>query len=419
MRMLSERLMNIIKHPEFIMRHMLNCICIIKMWISFILLIPFRRKMYSKDVWIVGEKGTEARDNGYHFYKYIREEHPEINAYFVISKDSSDLIKVQKYKNVIAQNSFKHYLYYLSSKVSASSQPFGAIPDPANKLFTISKKLHRKDQVIIHLKHGITKDELPHILDYSNTKFDLICCVSERERTFMQEIHGYPDDNIKTTGFCRYDNLLKEHSVKKQILIMPTHRMWLQAANSDGSANKNEINRFENTDFYKTYAALLNDKVLLECAKKEGYKIVFYPHYALQPYIESFSKFADETVIIAGRKHYDVQQLLLDSALLVTDFSSVFFDFAYMDKPVIYYQFDEIQYREKHFKKGYLDYRKDGFGPVYDHKEDVVSEIVHIINNNCVMSELYRKRVDDFFVLRDTNNCKRVFEEVYRKAMKK
>ena len=337
----------------------------------------------------------------------------------MISKDSFDLKKVQKYKNVITQNTIKHYLYYLSAKVSASSQPFGAIPDPANTLYTVSKKLHRKDQIIIHLKHGITKDELPHVLDYSNTKFDLICCVSERERDFMQKIHGYPDDNIKTTGFCRYDNLLIEHSVKKQILIMPTHRMWLHAANTDRSASENEIRRFENTDYFKTYTALLSDKMLSEYAKEKGYKIIFYPHYALQSYIASFSKFADETIIIADRQHYDVQQLLLESALLVTDYSSVFFDFAYMNKPVVYYQFDEIQYRENHFKEGYFDYRIDGFGPVYDHKEDVVSAIIHMINDNCVMSELYRKRVDDFFALRDTNNCKRVFEEVYRKAMKK
>ena len=31
-----------------------------------------------RGVWIVSERGSDARDNGYHFFKYIRENHPEI-----------------------------------------------------------------------------------------------------------------------------------------------------------------------------------------------------------------------------------------------------------------------------------------------------------------------------------------------------
>lgn len=47
---------------------------------------------------------------------------------------------------------------------------------------------------------------------------------------------------------------------------------------------------------------------------------------------------------IAKFKDYDVQQLLIELRILITDFSSVFFDFAYMKKPVIYYQFDRDKY---------------------------------------------------------------------------
>ena len=414
-----ETIKRIIMHPKYIRHYLIYIVSAIKMGIAYAVLIPFRKMMYDKEIWIIGEKGTEARDNGYFFFKYIRENHPEVNAFFAISKDSTDLEKVKKYNNIVAQNSFKHYIYYLSAKVSASSQPFGAIPDPSRLLFNISKKFHRKDQVVVHLKHGITKDELPHVLDYKNTQFDLLCCVSDREKLFMQKLHGYPDDNIKTIGFCRFDNLLKQHSIKKQILIMPTHRMWLQAADTDGVANGNEIKDSENTEYYKAYASLLDDRELLSNVRKVGYTIVFYPHYAMQPYIGAFSKYANETVVIADRRHYDVQQLLIESSLLVTDFSSVFFDFAYMGKPVIFYQFDEAQYRANHFSKGYFDYHKDGFGPVYDNKEDVINEIMQMINNHCVMSDLYMKHVNAFFTIRDTNNCKRIYEEVFRKAKEK
>ena len=64
----------------------------------------------------------------------------------------------------------------------------------------------------------------------------------------------------------------------------------------------------------------------------------------------------DNFYVIADFDNYDVQQLLIDSRLLITDYSSVAFDFAYMKKKTIYCQFDLEKYRSEQygigFKKG-------------------------------------------------------------------
>ena len=50
---------------------------------------------------------------------------------------------------------------------------------------------------------------------------------------------------------------------------------------------------------------------------------------------------------------------------MITDYSSVAFEMAYLKKAVLYYQFDEEEFFSgKHWQKGYFDYRKDGFGAV-------------------------------------------------------
>ena len=213
MKKLFQMIKKIHDNPGIVYTHMITYCRVVKLWTACLLLLPLKKSLFKKNIWLVGEKGTEARDNGYYFFKYIREHHPNINAFYTISKNSPDLYKVKRYDNIVTLNSYRHFLYYLSAKVSANSQPYGAIPEPAAKLYKLSKKLHRKDQVVIHLKHGITKDELPHVLDYRNTHFDLICCVSERERKFMQEMHKYPDENIKAVGFCRFDTLLNKQCV--------------------------------------------------------------------------------------------------------------------------------------------------------------------------------------------------------------
>ena len=47
-----------------------------------------------RHVWLVTERGFDARDNAYWFFRYLRERHPEINACYVIDPDSPDCPKV-------------------------------------------------------------------------------------------------------------------------------------------------------------------------------------------------------------------------------------------------------------------------------------------------------------------------------------
>ena len=64
-------------------------------------------------------------------------------------------------------------------------------------------------------------------------------------------------------------------------------------------------------------------------------------------------------------KNYDVQDLLKRSKILITDYSSVFYDFAYMKKEVIYYQFDYNDFFKKHYEIGNFNFEKNGFGPIF------------------------------------------------------
>lgn len=59
--------------------------------VLYIVLLP-ASLIYNKNrkVYLVSERGTDARDNGYHFFKYLRRQHPEIEAYYVIDKSSPD-----------------------------------------------------------------------------------------------------------------------------------------------------------------------------------------------------------------------------------------------------------------------------------------------------------------------------------------
>lgn len=358
------------------------------------------------------EKKTEARDNGFALFKYLKENRPEVNVYYVITKKSPDLERVKKYGDVVYYKSLKHYLYYLCSSANISSQQFGAGPGMRDFILKNTEPIRRKNQRVIFLQHGITKDGLSHKMDHSAAKFDLFVTSAKREYDFIRQYFGYPEENVRLLGMCRFDNLLEDHRTEKIILVMPTHRSWLHICDSKKEANAKNVELFKESGFYKTYYELLTDDGLISFVKNAGYKICFYPHYAMQPYIKAFNPLNCDTVVICDRGKFDVQKLLMSSAVLVTDYSSVFFDFAYMKKPVVYYQFDEKQFRDGQYKKGYFDYREDGFGPVCSDKEQLKEEIVKLLKNDCSIENTYVERIDSFFTIRDGKNCERTYNAI-------
>ena len=107
-------------------------------------------------------------------------------------------------------------------------------------------------------------------------------------------------------------------------------------------------------------------------------KLLFYPHYRMQPYISYFNKYKSDVVSILELGEVNVQELLMRASLLITDYSSVSFDVSFMKKPVIYYHFDF----EEFFNKGILRSKEETFlGEIVEDQTSLVNEIIHTIHN--------------------------------------
>ena len=366
----------------------------------------FVLKCFSKkyrNLWIISERGIDARDNGYFFFRYLRQSHPEINVWYVISSSSADFPKVSDIGQWVEYNSFKHFVVYAASVIRISSSMWGGDLPKCAYFYKLRTHMIRKRKFVF-LKHGIVKDYLPQHCVQSGTP-DLYICGAKPEYEYVKANFGHPENVVKYTGLARFDNL---HGIqtKNQILIMPTFRTWLQNVEESVVAQSEYVSR---------YNSLINDPRLLECLGDHHLKLVFYPHLVFQKYVDLFHS-ESESVVIAKFKEYDVQQLLIESKLLVTDFSSVFFDFGYMNKPVLYYQFDRDSYVKKHydFTAGYFSYDDDGFGEVVFDQDRLVDAIIERINSNFSIEDCYQERINKFFPLRDSQNCERIFQEIMK-----
>jgi CDP-glycerol glycerophosphotransferase (TagB/SpsB family) len=116
--------------------------------------------------------------------------------------------------------------------------------------------------------------------------------------------------------------------------------------------------------------------------------------------------------MIGRSENYSIQELLKTSALLITDYSSVCYDFAYMYKPVIYYQFDLEAFEKYQYAQGkHFSYTEDGFGEIFSTRDEVIDAVRDAYEHGFRMKSEYQKRVDEFFTYHDSDNRRRVYEE--------
>ncbi|WP_171838968.1 CDP-glycerol glycerophosphotransferase family protein, partial [Campylobacter coli] len=143
---------------------------------------------------------------------------------------------------------------------------------------------------------------------------------------------------VVLTGLARHDALLKNNqSDCKQVLIMPTWRKYLVGNVIPNSGNREKNNNFELSGYYLQWNLLLNNGTLQKLCEKYDYTIVFNPHPNIIPYLKDFNI---PSYIKIANHNESLQELFCNSSLMITDYSSVAFEMAYLNKPVIYYQFD-------------------------------------------------------------------------------
>lgn len=348
-----------------------------------------------KDLWLISERGVDARDNGYYLFKYITQNYPEINIAYTITKDSSDRERVESLGRVINHNSFKHFLALAVSEVKISSHIMGYTP--YIDFFVRADKLGLVKGKKVFLQHGIIKDNLTYLYN-DNVNIDLFVCSARPEYEYVKDNYGYADGVVQMLGLCRYDDLYKIKELSKKILVMPTWRYNLRGTDRKG---------FLESGYYKAFDSLLKSEGLNEILEKYDYELLFYPHMELQKYVDCFS--GNDRVRIVSFNDTTVQNLLINTDVLITDFSSVFFDYGYMEKPMIFYQFDEEEFRRQHYSEGYFNYRRDAFGKVVTEENEVLAELEKILSSGCKMSRAYLGKVSEFFELKDRNNSERNF----------
>lgn len=360
-----------------------------------------------KNTWFFIDKDLHADDNAEHLYRYVKTNHPEKEIFFALRKESKDWDRLEQdgfnlvdFSTLKCDNAFKK-----SSKIISSH-----IDGYVINYFRQNTLKHRK---FVFLQHGITKDDISTWLN--DKKIDLFITATNQEFNSIIEDNNrykFSTKEVVLSGFPRHDRLIENNiSNTKQILVMPTWRKSIVGKIAGKNYNERELNQdFLNTQYAQHWLGFLKSPKLKELCTKYDFELAFNPHPNIKPYLEIMD-LPDYIKTIEGQT---IQKLFQESAFLITDYSSVAFDMAILNKTVLYYQFDEDEFfaGTHTYSKGYYDYRKDGFGPVCIDENSLLIETENILKNDGKISKKYEDIVNNTFCFQDTNNSKRVYKAI-------
>lgn len=358
--------------------------------------------------WILMDRIFRANDNAEHLYRHLHQNHPKVNSWFVLDRDSSDWDRLaEEGFRLIAHGTDEHKIALLNAQVYASSHLDKFVTNPLE-----GKLASKGDWKFVFLQHGVTDHDLSYW--FNGKKIDLLVTSTVDEYKSIvgdDTAYRFSSKEVVLTGFPRHDALLKpsRNVCKKWILVSPTWRQSLVGP-SDALGKRTRLEGFSESDYAISWARLLNSKELHDIADEHDLKVGLLPHPSLADYVNDMSLSPDVEIL-----DWDMQtfaQYIHESAVLVTDYSSTAFEAAYGKVPVVYFQFDQeaIQSGSHTYDVGYFNFETDGFGPVTTDAASAAAASIRCVNEG--LDPLYEARIKSTFEYLDTSNSERVYQEM-------
>lgn len=358
-------------------------------------------------VWLIGERPETARDNGRAFFAHLRETRPSVAIYYVITRDSPMRSAVEPLGNVLVHSSWRHWLLMLHADVLANAYSIKhMLPSGWHPGAYMRQCAWRVGSVRVYLKHGVHLS--PYAVKRANGGYDLVSAVGDQEAKALSATSGY-DHQVVVTGLARYDALVPPAERSRTILFMPTWRRYLVPTLFSGS-DETQV-AYEGSTYQRFMSNFLGSERLARLLEEQDLRVQVVPHYNLRALLRT-DDLASDRVEVLDAATADIPALLRSCDLLVTDYSSVQFDVAYIGTPVVYCQFDAEEYASGHSAFSWFHPAEDGFGPVTHDVAETVSAVERYAEVGFAREARYGERVSAVFAHQDRHNCERLAEAI-------
>lgn len=370
----------------------------------------------NKKFWVFGSWfGLRYADNSRYVYEYVLQNCPEILAVWVTRSEHVENTLISKGLPVIRTGTLLGVLRTMSAGVSfvtCGTLDLGLIVAPGAfcvQLWhgTPLKKIKNDDLVFEHRDESIiyrTVRQLYRVFfPFMRDKDDVVIAPSPYIAPRLETAFLKPPERVWQTGYPRGDVILsstpssvpvikelaKTLQPKKILLYAPTHR-------KEGRGNIDLLEGLHDSGMHEVLEK--HDVVLL--VKKHFYE-KSDPHRKFRRIIAV----TDEDVP-------DINHLLPFIDILITDYSSVFYDYLLLDRPIVFVPFDITDYT-KEDREFYIDYKSEIVGPCCFNWREAATAVDDILKGNDFYHDARLAAQSKFNMYIDTNNSKRIVKKLY------
>lgn len=371
--------------------------------------LPFAQRRF-RGAWAFMDRADLAGDNAEHLYRWVSANHPEVNPWFILRQDSADWSRLEtegfrlvRYGSVAHQVLLNTAVEYLSSHAGVD-----VLRPRGDRLLSRNPRWR-----FTFLQHGVIHNDLSIWLN--NQPIDLFVTTTHDEYAAIAgdgSAYVFTDREVKLTGMARFDELRRRSDERpwesrRTILVAPTWRNSLFLPAGRPGEPRRPIPGFEQSPYVQSLVRLLNDERLRGAAEAGGLEIVFLPHPNIGPHFPRHR--VPDHVRVTSYAETNVQELLADARVFVTDYSSVAFDAAFAEAAVVYMQTDtgSVFGGDHTLHRGYFRFEDHGFGPVC-YSVDAAVEAVGGALSSAVATRDYRRRARSTFAHWDANACERL-----------
>lgn len=366
-----------------------------------------------KNLWIFGAySGLRYADNSKYLFEYVASlPHTKV-IWLTASKQTADLVRSKSYKSYTFY-SIKGVWYALRAKYAVLCCAFD---DVGPFTYVNPEKLK-----IVQLFHGTPLKRLDSTIEstslvslfreiinlYVGRKYDYVFTTSEISGEALNKHFRISKDKFYITGYPRNDrifldkknefllSLKRDSNFDKVVLYLPTWREYTVKYNP-------HFNLFVDYGF--------NIESLTNVLKKENALMLIKIHYKDAERAKDVLnglKDNKNIILISDRDIEDPYVLLSEVDILVTDYSSIYFDYLLLNRPIIFTPFDLENYK-KHDRGFYFSYEENTPGPKVFSWRDFEGVLSKEFKNPEAYSSLRMDVNQKFNTFQDGDACKRI-----------
>ncbi len=377
--------------------------------------------MKRRRIWFLHDKMYTASDCGEYLYWHVaNSQKSRISPVYSVNRDAPETKRLRSSNaSLNYSGTIKQALQYLHAEVVVTTHP-----DPVSTIGLVGPEYLRDLMTapVVCVQHGLTMQDLARSMHQGHAGIERYYCASPYEIEHLSRAeYGYRRDQLALTGIPRFDGLTK--SSQTVVVLSLT---WRPEYASPATAGN--IRRRDNDAFGQSlYAQMLGDlvcslDVLVRLDEADFVlHIVMHPNLAANKdvFLRGLTElarsrglenlFSRRVAVLAAGTDTTYDRELKAGRVLITDYSGIQYDFAYMRKAIIYFHSTAMP---PQYGTGAMDYSERGFGPIATNTAELANQIIANIERGGSPPRDYLSRYEEFFAFSDTHSCERVTQDL-------